>query len=58
MMVVKELEDSRSAYWFIYSTCWYASTKPNRLLLAKIYRIVLTTNTLLNTTGRRLEGGA
>lgn len=58
MMVVKELEASSSAYGFIYITCWSASTKPNRLSLAKIYHIFLTTNTLLNTTARRLEGGA
>ena len=58
MVVKKELEASRSAYWFIYSTFWSTSTNPNRLSLAKIYLIVLTTNTLVNRTTRRLEGEA
>lgn len=58
MVVKKELEDSRSAYSFIYSTCWSTSTRPNRLSLAKIYRIIVNTNTLLNRTARRPEGGA
>jgi ribosomal protein L33 len=55
MVVKKKLEASRSAYSFTYSTFWSTSTNPNRLSLAKIYGIVLTTNTLLNRTARRLE---
>jgi hypothetical protein len=58
MVVKKELKASRSVYWFIYNTFWSASTNPNRLSLANIYRTVLTTNTLLNRTARRLEGEA